>query len=399
MDQFNSFFSGLPASYQGPISAAVIMLITIFAAYILRAIVGGAINRTPLGSKAKTTGGNIGKSIGKAIFWLVILYGLYLALGRLNMTDQLRPIEDLFRDISNVVPKLIGAGFTLFIGYIVAQVAKNATTATLDAAQVDNLAARSGMTSATGSTGGISKALGTIVFVLVIVPVAIAALGILDIRSISEPLGSMLSTFLNYIPELIGAAIVLAVTIFIGRFISNFIQSTLPTFGFDSSINEIMMLDDGEGLKTSPSKVAGNLAFIIVVILGLSAAVSILNIESLSNAFGSLQDLGGRVLTAGVTIVVGVFLANFVARIIGGATDSRVGLFLKYAVIVLATFMGLSQLGIGQDIVDTAFKYILGAAAVAAGLGGAIAFGMGGREWAGKKLNEVLPPKTGVRKK
>lgn len=394
MDQFNNFFSALPDAYQGPISAAVILLITIFVAYIMRAIIGGAINRTPLGSKAKTTGGNIGKSIGKAVFWLVILYGLYLALGRLNMTDQLRPIEDLFREISNVVPKLIGAGFTLFIGYIVAQVAKNATTATLDAAQVDALAARSGMTSATGSTGGISKALGSIIFVLIIVPVAIAALGILDIRSISEPLGNMLSSFLNYIPELIGASIVLAVSIFIGRFISNFVQQTLPTFGFDRSINEVMMLDDGEGLSVSPSKIAGNLAFVIVIILGLSAAVDILNINSLTDAFGSLQDLGGRVLTAGITIVVGVFLANFVSRIIGGATDGKVGMFLKYAVIVLATFMALSQLGIGEEIVATAFKYILGAGAVAS----AIAFGVGGRDWAGKKLNELFPPKTGGRK-
>ncbi len=395
MDQFNNFFSGLPASYQGPISAAVILIITIFAAYILRAIIGGAINRTPFGAKAKTTGGNIGKSIGKAVFWLTVLYGLYLALGRLNMTEQLRPIEDLFRDISNVVPKLIGAGFTLFIGYIVAMVGKNATTATLDAAQVDSLAARSGMTSATGSTGGIAKALGTIVFVLIIVPVAIAALGILDIRSISEPLGNMLSSFLDYIPVLIGASIVLAVSIFIGRFISNFIQQTLPTFGFDRSINEIMMLDDGEGLSVSPSKVAGNLAFIIVLVLGLSAAVGILNIQSLSGAFESVQNLGGRVLTAGITIVVGVFLANFVSRIIGGATASKVGSLLRYAVIILATFMALSQLGIGQDIVDFAFMAILGSAAVAA----AIAFGIGGRDWASKKLHEMFPPKTGIRKK
>jgi len=38
------------------------------------------------------------------------------------------------------------------------------------------------------------------------------------------------------------------------------------------------------------------------------------------------------------------------------------------------------------------------AAAVAAGVGGAIAFGLGGREWAAKKLNEWLPAKTTRRK-
>jgi len=394
MEQFDKIFAFLPEGAQGPVAALVIVVIGVLLAYIFRSLIAGAINRTGLGKKAKTTGGNIGLSIGKAVFWLTILYAIYMALGRLNMTETLRPIDDLFRDIAGFVPRLIGAGFTFFIGLIVAKVAKNATQSTLEAAQVDTLAARSGVTSATGSEGGIAKALGTLVSVLIIIPVAIAALGILKMEGISGPLSDMLRGFLDYIPELVGASIILALTIFIGRWISSIIQSLLPTFGFDRSINEMMMLDDGEGLKVSPSKIAGNLAFIIILVLGLSAAVDVLNIGSLTEAFGSLQDLGGRIITAGITIFVGVFLGGFVSRIVGSATGSNIGNLLKYAVIVLATFMGLAQLGIGESIVNFAFMAILGAAAVAS----ALAFGIGGRDWAGKKLQEWKPTKT-TRKK
>jgi len=393
MEKLDNMLAGLPAGAQGPISAAIILLIGIIVAYILRSVIAGAINRTGLGRKAKTTGGNIGASIGKAVFWLAILYALYMALGRLNMGSQLQPINDLFRDIAAFVPKLIGAGFTLFIGLIIAKVAKNAVQSTLEAAQVDNLAARSGMTSATGSEGSIAKALGTLVFVLIIIPVAVIALEALGMKAISEPLSNMLSGFFDYIPKLAGAAIILAVTVFIGRWIAGLISSLLPTVGFDSSINQVMMLDDGEGLKTSPSKIAGNLAFIVIVVLGLSAAVDVLDIGSLTAAFGSLQELGGRIITASITIVVGVFLGTFVSRIVGAATSANVGNMLKYAVIVLATFMGLAQLGIGESIVNFAFMAILGAATVAS----AIAFGLGGREWAGKKLQEWKPAKN-VRK-
>ena len=61
--------------------------------------------------------------------------------------------------------------------------------------------------------------------------------------------------------------------------------------------------------------------------------------------------------------------------------------------MLLVTFMGLSQMGVGQEIVDTAFKYSMGAAAFAAGVGGAIAFGLGGREWAKGKLGNWSPVK------
>ena len=60
--------------------------------------------------------------------------------------------------------------------------------------------------------------------------------------------------------------------------------------------------------------------------------------------------------------------------------------------------MGLSTMNLGEEIVATAFEYSLGAAAVAGGIGGAIAFGLGGREWAGKKLNEWMPAKTARKK-
>ena len=45
---------------------------------------------------------------------------------------------------------------------------------------------------------------------------------------------------------------------------------------------------------------------------------------------------------------------------------------------------------LGEGIVDTAFSYGLGAAAFAGGVGGALAFGLGGREWAGRKLKEWM---------
>jgi|GEM_PF-499275 len=386
---------GLPDIVGTIIAIAIIVAIGLLVAFIVRAIISKLINATPFGRRAQTSGGNIGKALGKAAFWVIILYTLFVALSRLSFADSaLAPVGNLLDDIASFLPKLIAAGFIAFIGYIVARVAKTATVATLEAANVDSFMNRTGMRSATGSTGSIAGALGTIVFVLILVPVIIAALDVLSIESVSGPLTNMLETFLDFIPAIIGAAIILGLAVVIGRFVKNFLESILPTFGFDRSINEVMMIDDGQGLATSPSKIVGTIAYIVIIVLGLAAAISVLGIESLDNSFAAIVELGGRVLTAAVTIIAGVFLANFVQRIIGGATGTGMGRFLKYAIIFLVSFMALSQLGIGDDIVSILFASL----AIGAAVAGSIAFGVGGTKWAQDMLNAVAPPKQTAQK-
>ena len=386
MEYINQFMEG--DGWQKYLVAAIILVVGYFVSLFLKMIVSGGINRTGIGKRAKTTGGNIGSAFGKATFWLALLYTLYLALSRLGMGDHFAPIENLFTSITSFLPNLIGAALTLVIGFAIAKVGGMATTSVLEAAQVDNLANKSGLSDATGSKGSIAKALGTLVFVMIIVPVFVAAISALQIEAISTPLSNMLNGFLEYIPQLVSAAVILGLTIFIGRYASNFLAGFLPTLGFDRSINEIVSLDDGEGLKTSPSKAAGYLVFLITLVVGVSAAVNVLANESLSEAFGAVQTFGGQLLRAAVLIIIGVFLANLVGRFMGSMISPKIASFVKYTAMVLFIFLGLSTLDPDGQIIPVAFSAFVIAAAVA----GAIAFGLGGREWASKILNKAFPP-------
>lgn len=386
MDFINQFMAG--DGWQKWVGAGIILVVGYIISLVLRALVSGGINRTGIGRRAKTTGGNIGKSVGKAVFWLALLYTLFLALSRAGLGEYFGPVENLFDSIAAFVPKILGAGFTFFIGFIVAKVAGTATTSVLEAAQVDNLAAKSGVTSATGSKGSLAKALGTLVFVIIIVPVAVAALGALNLKGVSEPLSNMLNGFTSYIPALVGASLVLGGAIFIGRFISNFLTNFLPTVGFDNSVNSVLMLDDGKGATTSPSKAAGYVAFLITLVVGLSAAVSILGNDSLSAAFGTVQEFGGSLLRAAVLIGIGVFLANFMGRFMSAMMNPKLASFIKYVVMAIFVFMGLNSLDTTGQIVSVAFSAFVIAGAVAA----AIAFGLGGREWAKQVLSKTFPP-------
>ena len=87
--------------------------------------------------------------------------------------------------------------------------------------------------------------------------------------------------------------------------------------------------------------------------------------------------IGGVIITAGVLIAD--MLANAIDRSTDGA-DRFASTLVKWATIALATAMGLRFMGIADEIVILAFGLILGSAAVAA----ALAFGLGGRQAAGK---------------
>lgn len=385
MEQINEFMATMP----GWVAAAITVVIAVIIAFIIRTVITTVVNKTRFGAKAKTTGGNLGSALGRAGFWLTLLFFVPPFLGFLNLGEYAQPIDDLFRNIAAFLPNLIGASLLFGIGYIIAKIAQNAVTTTLRAMQVDTLMSRMGVSSATGSTGSLSNALGTLLFVIVISFFAIGALDVLDIDAISVPLSGLLTSFLEFIPELFSATIVLGLAIFIGKFISNFLKGFLPTLGFDNSVNTLMAIDDGDGLRFKPSSVAGNLAFLIVTILGLTAALDILNIGFLSETFNEIVGFGGQLLRAAVLIMIGVFLANFISRIMAGMISPRIAEFFRYVAILIFVFLGLSSLDPAGDIIPIAF----GALVIGTAVAGALAFGIGGRDWAGDVLQKMFPPK------
>jgi hypothetical protein len=95
--------------------------------------------------------------------------------------------------------------------------------------------------------------------------------------------------------------------------------------------------------------------------------------------------LAGRILLGLIVFAIGIFLANLAARAIlstGAAQARLLAATARIAIIILAGAMGLQQMGIADDIINLAFGLLLGAIALAA----AIAFGIGGREVAGREL-------------
>lgn len=101
-----------------------------------------------------------------------------------------------------------------------------------------------------------------------------------------------------------------------------------------------------------------------------------------------LGNLYARLLGA-IFLTIGFWLASLAHQAILRASDgAAVGMagITRYAILGLVLAMGLSAMGIADDIVNMAFALVFGAVAVVI----ALSFGLGGREAAGRQMEHWL---------
>lgn len=340
-----------------------------------------------------SSGASVGESLGKIVSLLIWLFGLLIILRVLGLGGVDAPIQTLLNSIMEFIPNLLGAAIIFFIGMVVARIARDLLVTTLQTVDFDKWANRGGVDTVTGNTQ-ISKTLGTIAYVLIIIPIAILALDALDLQSVSGPASEMLRMILAAIPNIIGAAIILGIGYLISKFVVQVINEVLPGLGVDQSVAAMGILSEGRSLTSILARVAQ----IAIMLFFAIAATRMLGFAELTRILDQILELGGRVLFGGIVIGVGFMIANLLSRLIGGANeDSMAGTIIRYAAIILFTFMGLQFMGVGEEIVQTAFTaLVIGGAAAAA-----LAFGWGGRNVAGKLLEDMRanPPKTSAARK
>lgn len=327
------------------------------------------------------SGTSMGEALGKIVSLLIWLLGLLAILQVFSLGGVMSPVQTLLNNIMEFIPNLIGAGLIFFIGLMVAKIVRDLVVTALQTVDFDKWANRGGVHAATGNMT-ISKTIGTIVYVLIIIPVAIAALEALDISTISEPASDMLRMIFDAIPRILGAAIILGLGYVISRFVVQVLKDVLPGMGVDRAVASADLLPAG----TTVSGIFARVAQIAIMLFAAIAATRLLGFPELTAILDQVLELGARVIFGAVVILVGFLIARLLARMIGGSEETGLAAsIVKWATILLFTFMGLEFMGVGDDIVRLAFGALVIGGAVAA----ALAFGLGGREWAKRKLEQA----------
>jgi hypothetical protein len=204
---------------------------------------------------------------------------------------------------------------------------------------------------------------------------------VLGIEAISGPAIAMLNQILAAIPRVLAAALWIGIAFIAAKFLKSIIEAILPPTGFDDAIRSTGVVP----AASTPSRIVANVAMIAIILAAAIEAAKQLGGDTIAVFLIQVTELGSKVIFGTLIIVAGVFLARIVSNLVGSGTGEGgfAQTIVRYAIIALFTAIGLTFMGLADQIVMLAFGLILGSAAVAT----ALSFGLGGRDAAGRIAN------------
>ena len=205
-----------------------------------------------------------------------------------------------------------------------------------------------------------------------------------------QSLQSAFTQFLNYLPQLLGAIVVLVVGYIVAKILDTLITKLLQKARLDARLgaNSGGRIVEKASPGGSPARLVGGVAFWVIMLFVISSAVSILGIPALTNFVNLALSYLPNVIAALLIFIVAAAVAGAIGAIAHRTMgDTPTGKVVRTAlpalIMAIAVFMILTQLGIAPVIVTATYIALIGALALAA----ALAFGLGGRDAAADLVN------------
>ncbi len=373
------------------LAAAALLFGGWIVASVLRRLVSAALDKLGLDKRIGDEAGierekqlPLSKTLGEAVYWLVLLLLLPAALGILGVLGLLAPVQDLVSEVLGFLPNILAAMLILAVGWFVARLVQRIVTNLLSAAGVDVFAEQVGLASSLGDRR-LSGLVGLLLDVLILVPVLISSLQALQLDAVTVPATTMLSRVLNAIPFVFAAGLLLLVAYFVARLVADLITNLLRGAGCDNVLAHIGFTGTPGARSSTPAGVVGTIIVVTVMLFATIEAAGLMGFEALATLLSGFIVFAADVILGLIVFGVGLYLARLVADTIAasGARQAKVqAVAARVSITVLAGAMALRQMGLAEDIVNLAFGLVLGAIALAA----AVAFGLGARDAAGRQV-------------
>ncbi len=376
----SQIFEYLPRIFAGVILLGIAWGI----ASLVRVMATKALAATKLDEKLSTKADMqpMSNNVGNMLFWIIILMFLPALLSTFELNGLLAPVQGMVDKFLAMIPNIFAGGVIALVGWVVAKILRGIVT---------NILATSGLDKITKAVGvedenaiKLSNVLGMLVFIFVFIPTLIAALDALQMDAISQPASDMLALMFEAVPNILAAAVILTITYYVAKFISVLVVNLLSGIGFNS-VPAKLGFADTFSKKSTVSDLVGKVIIFFAMLFATVEAANRLGFSQASDIIGMFIQFGGDVLLGSVILMVGFWLANLAYNAIDSASgkkSSGLANIARIAIIGLVVAMGLRAMGIADDIVNMAFGLTLGSIAVAV----ALAFGLGGREAAGKQM-------------
>lgn len=387
---FNKIYSALP----GLLGAALLLVIALFMAFLAKKLTTKGLDKVEFDSKLQKWGmakndeeSNIFiETIGSLVYFVTILLFTPFIFTGLNLSGVADPVIIMLNKFWDFIPNLLVSVMIIIIGSYLCKFIKKLSRNLFEGIDVDRWYRKligQQETAEFVTETRLADVLSSIIYVLIYIPIITVALQILGVSTISDPIVSVLNQIVSVIPNVLAAVVLVIIGNFIAKLVADLIESMLKTSGIDKYSQYLNFKGETSILI---SNVSAQIIQAVLMIFFMVEAISVLQLDVLNSIGNSIIAYLPAVVSSVIILAVGIIGGNVLATFLAKVSGSKLfGEFIRYGVIIFAVFMTLDQLKFAQTIVNTSFTMLLGAFAVAF----ALAFGLGGRDFAAKQLEKA----------
>jgi small-conductance mechanosensitive channel len=208
--------------------------------------------------------------------------------------------------------------------------------------------------------------------------------------------------FIQFAPKLILAIVFFVIGWALGALVAKAFEQVFKSLKIDSLFQSLGVdsFFRKAGMNLNSGYFVGQLVKWFIIIIFLLPSLNLVGLDYI--AFFLKDDVLGflpKVVVAAFVLIIATIVADFLsksafasAKAMNLKSAHMLGSLVKYTVWVFAFIIALGQLGVAEGYMGTLFAGIIGMLA----LGGALAFGLGGKEAAGRliaKLGEDMSHK------
>ncbi len=198
----------------------------------------------------------------------------------------------------------------------------------------------------------------------------------------------------NFVPKLLAVVVILFLGWLVAKLVRTGMKRILELIQFDKFAQKsgLEAFISSGSVNVTLSGIISQVMYWLVIIMFVITGANTLGLNEVANLLHDLAAYLPRIILAILVMIFGTLLARFINRLVFAWLHSIkferaliVSTSAEYGIQILSLFVALEQLGIGVQLIHSLFVIVFGAIFFAL----ALAFGLGGRDWAAKVIEDL----------
>ncbi|MBK6980831.1 MAG: hypothetical protein IPH30_04395 [Betaproteobacteria bacterium] len=218
----------------------------------------------------------------------------------------------------------------------------------------------------------------------------------MNVEILLEPVRALLAQIGAFAPRLALALLVLVIGWLLAKGARFALEKGLRAINFNVLTERAGVdgfLEQG-GIGLDTTAIFGILAYWLVILAALVISFNSLGLTYITDLLGQVVLFVPKVIVALLILVFGAYFGRFISgtvttycKNVGVSDGELLGKMAQYAIIVFVVLIALDQINVGGTIIRETFLILLAGVVLAL----ALAFGLGGKQWAAGLLERWWP--------